>query len=134
MERIKAVACLLTLLLATALFAVSGGAQSLTSGEAKTAETAESGDSLEKDIAKHPLEPGDTFSSPRDMLRSFLLNMNEAYEVLMKAKRENTKAPGLFTPKSVRDKAKQAEELFERAVRFHDVFDERQAHQEEQAG
>ena len=116
MECRRAMAYLFTLLLATALFAVSGGAQSLTSGEAKTAETAEPDYSYEEDAVKHPLKPGDTFSSPREMLRSFLLNMNEAYEVLMKAKRENTKAPGLFTPKSVLDKAKQAEELFERAV------------------
>jgi len=75
-ERSKVIACILTLLLATALFAVSARAQSLTSGEAKTAATEEPDYSYEEDAVIHPLKPGDTFSSPREMLRSFLLNMN----------------------------------------------------------
>jgi len=112
----KVIACLLTLLLATVLFAVSGGAQSLTSGEAKTAETAELGDLSEESIVKHPLKPGDTFSSPRAMLRSFLLNMNLSYVEIIKAQRESAKAPGLFTPESAREMAKRAEEHFERAA------------------
>ena len=116
MERRKITACLLTLLLTTVLFAISAEAQDLTSKEIKTPTTTKDGYSLEEDIVKHPLYPGDTFFSPRATLRSFLLNMNEAYGVLMEAQRENSKAPGVFTPRSVRQMANQAEELIERAV------------------
>ncbi len=100
MECRKVIACLLTLLLTTVLFAISAGAQGLTSGEAKTPTTAKAGYSLEEDIAKNPLKPPDT-SSPRATLRSFLQSINGAYTVLMNEHRENMKAPGLFTSESI---------------------------------
>lgn len=82
--------------MATVQFADSAGAQDLTSGEAKTPETAKADQSLKEDIVKNPLRPPDT-SSPRATLQSFLHNINRAYAKLMAAHRENMKDPGLFT-------------------------------------
>jgi small-conductance mechanosensitive channel len=111
----KVIACLLTLLLATVLFATSAGAQGLTSQEAKTPTTAKAGYSLEEDITKNPLKPPDT-SSPRATLRSFLQSINGAYTVLMDAHRKNMKAPGLFTSESIEQKERQAGTLLQRAA------------------
>jgi MscS family membrane protein len=115
MECSKVIACLMTLLLAPALFTVSADAQGLTSGEAKTPETVKVGYSLEEDIGKNPLKPPDT-SSPRATLRSFLHNINLAYALLMDAHRENINAPGLFTSESVEQMGKRAEALLQRSA------------------
>jgi len=111
----KVIACLLTLLLTTVLFAISAGAQDLTSQEAKTPTTTKGGYSIEDAIAKHPLKAPDT-SSPRAMLGDFLHNINRAYTVLMSANRKNMKAPGLFTSESIEQMERQAEILLQRAA------------------
>jgi MscS family membrane protein len=61
------------------------------------------------------LKPPNT-ASPRTTLESFIENMNRAYGMLMKAHRQNLKTPGYFPSESVRQMAKQAEELFESGV------------------
>ena len=115
MECRKVIAGLLTLLLAIALFAISAGAQGLTSQEAKTSTTTKTGYALEDAIAKSPLKAPAT-SSPRAMLQDFLHNINRAYTVLMSGHRKNMKAPGLFTSESVEHMERQAEILLQRAA------------------
>ena len=61
------------------------------------------------------LKPPNT-ASPRTTLESFIENMNRAYGMLMKAHRQNLKTPGYFPSESVRQMAKQAQELFESGV------------------
>ncbi len=61
------------------------------------------------------LKPPNT-ASPRATLQSFIENMNRAYGMLMKAHRKNLKTPGFFPSESVRQMAKQAQELFESGV------------------
>jgi MscS family membrane protein len=104
----------LALHLATAQFAVSAKAQTLTSGD-KTPKTATMGYSLIEDIAKNPLKPPDT-SSPRATLRSFLHNIDQAYAVLMDAHRNNMNTPGLFSSESVEQMERRAEVLLQRSA------------------
>lgn len=70
---------------------------------------------VEFDLARHPLKPPDT-SSPQATLQSFLDNMNRAYRLLMAAHEENQTASGVISSKSVRNIARSAVILFERAV------------------
>ena len=75
----------------------------------------EKGYSLETDIAQYPFKPPDT-SSPRSTVKDFIDNMNRSYRILMEAHRENTKAPGFFTPESVSKIAQRADELIIRSI------------------
>jgi small-conductance mechanosensitive channel len=77
--------------------------------------SAQAGDDLSSISANDMLKPPNT-ASPRATLQSFIENMNRAYSVLMRAHRENLKTPGLFNSESVRQKAIQAQELFESGV------------------
>ncbi len=101
---------LTAILLTTILIAISAGAQEVSKLDSTSISPA-----LRSDIAKNPLRPADT-SSPRATLQSFVDNMNRAHRVLMAAHRQNTEASGIFTPNSVKQMAREAEDLFERGV------------------
>ena len=101
---------LTAILLTTILVAIRAGAQEVSDVDSTSISPA-----LRSDIAKNPLRPADTFS-PRATLQSFLDNMNRAHRVLMAARQQNTEASGIFTPNSVKQMAREAEDLFERGV------------------
>ncbi len=65
-------------------------------------------------LVKRPLAPPDT-SSPQATLRNLVENVNESHRTLMAAYDQYLKEPGPFPSPSVREKAKQAKILFERA-------------------
>ncbi len=65
-------------------------------------------------LVKRPLAPPDT-SSPQATLRSFVENVNESYQILMTAYDQYLEEPGPFPSASVREQAKQAKILFQRA-------------------
>ena len=69
-----------------------------------------------EELFESPLQPPDT-SSPRATLKSFLDNVQEAYNVLMPAYASYLSEPSLFPPETAREAEARAEELLERAVR-----------------
>jgi hypothetical protein len=58
-------------------------------------------------ITRNPLKPHDT-GSPRATMQSFIENINRSYKLLKVAQQENIASPGLFTPKSIKQKAQKA--------------------------
>lgn len=111
----KVTTLLLALLMALAQFSISPRAGDLTSGGAKTAETAKADTSFEEDIVKNPLKLPDT-SSPRATLQSFLHNINRAYNTLMTGHEKNMSSPGLFSSDSIEKMERQAEILLQRSA------------------
>ena len=67
-------------------------------------------------LVDRPLAPPDT-SSPQATLRSFVENVNESHQVLMAAYDQYLQEPEPFPSTSVREQAKRAEILFQRAER-----------------
>jgi MscS family membrane protein len=73
-----------------------------------------------QELERHPLRPPDT-SSPRATLRSFLDNINAAYQLLMSAHEDNMNSPGIFTPPSIREQGQMANRLMQRAIHCLDL-------------
>ncbi|MGD1714530.1 mechanosensitive ion channel family protein [Dapis sp. BLCC M172] len=69
-----------------------------------------------------PLAPPDT-SSPKGTISSFVENINESYQTLMVAYEQYQEEPGLFPSGYVRERAREAEILFQRAERCLNLSD-----------